>query len=35
MVRWLRNTFTVALSTVVLNLCIATPAAYAVARLKL
>jgi multiple sugar transport system permease protein len=34
MVRWLRNTFTVALSTVVLNLCIATPAAYAVARLK-
>ena len=25
MVRWLRNMFTVALSTVVLNLCIATP----------
>lgn len=34
MVRWLTNTFIVAISTVVLNLLISTPAAYALARLK-
>lgn len=34
MIRWLANTFIVAISTVVLNLLISTPAAYALARLK-